>query len=341
MPPKGGMKRRRLNQEDGEAHFENLINAAEETVQQTKNRSNTAVGHFNDMLKHAVKDGNINFDTCEPALLTPEIFGKFPSYLKDVAKISECGTCLGYVSSMKMRIERDKPTAKIFRNSQSYKNLRKQVQRDYIKKAGEDKKELTSAKDALTPEHHEYICEVLFKKDTRESLRDRKMLAYMWPVFGRIGELRPIQWSDLRYKGSGDRLCCFVLRFVRWKTSLIQKLHLFIHAKSFAACIAHSTGTCLIVDGSISDQFFEGFPENEARYLNRLLETLFNEWDAQEREAFNNRDPDAPNIFDDDDVDVDDDQRMRKYTTGCYRHGAAEAASLAATSFVMIIKLND
>ncbi len=120
---------------------------------------------------------------------TKELVGKFGDWLYKVAKVNKPGTCLTYLTQLKVYIELKFPTNEVSISKKWYTELRAKIFEYYLHASQTTGKSLSDHAKPMCESDLLYCCETLFVNDSREDIHDRHLLIYQFQCLGRITEV--------------------------------------------------------------------------------------------------------------------------------------------------------
>jgi len=251
----------------------------------------TAVKHFNTFLIYCRRENNNeptlanlttfeNLDADTVLLVTREIIGKFADYLMKVKKIKALLTCLGYVSSIKNKLE---TRFDFLERGQFagkwYTILRKKITSIYATECKENGTRLVNSAPPMKEQDLIKLNDLLLRRKNRESDMQRCLFTWQWQTLGRISEVSGLRCSMLNVENGRELKNALTVMMSRLKTSTETDMRVFIHADTYQVCPLHALATMLITN-SPTDALFPHIPiGSESQYVNRLLKELLEELD--------------------------------------------------------------
>jgi len=267
-----------------------LVNLALERGSSLEAGSDTAINHFSKYLalQHSKNPTAHPYTKYSQLTLqnyvyvTSAVISIFGDYLKKVAGIKSCSTCLAYVSRIKNQLIRDFPAIEKIFEGKWYTDLRRKIVQIYVKECQVNGTKLVDKAPPMTENDLKKLNKCMFEMNNRESDLQRALFSWQWQLLGRISEVSALSCTMMSsYNSSGIKNATKV-NMSRLKTSTQDDILVFLHANSFELCPLHALATHIITN-RVVDRLFPTIPEgSEAQYVNRILNVLSSLIDDEE-----------------------------------------------------------
>ena len=197
-----------LTSDDGSVLDDLDENLADSTSREYKRSLRTVMNHFNNFIckSHGIDAARYpypvyNDEYFKEVKTTSDIFGRFANFIIDTVKIKKPKCALNYISKLRMKVESENPGTTVF-NGTWYRNLRLNIMKEYVKKCARDGTKLSDQAPEMTMKDLRAISEILFRRDTSQSISHRCLLIFQWQALGRISEISSMKWADIGFRNS-------------------------------------------------------------------------------------------------------------------------------------------
>ena len=230
-----------------------FVNVADSSSGKYENQVATAINHFNKFLArlhqhHPRKFTHTAIDKIPPKEFEyyREIFGQFADYLRKIQKVGY-GSCLGYVSKVKTHIcnicEKNRLSCDLATGNW-FTKLNEKIKKAYVIQISEKGGSLRQGAPPMSSDDLAYLCNVLSRRNTRESFSHRCILLIQWQALGRISEVVGMKYSDIEWN---SRSRCLTITMNRTKVGVMNDINVFLHCKSRRLCPLYALGEFLFI----------------------------------------------------------------------------------------------
>lgn len=283
---------------DSEEYTAELEDLSRKRSEGTEKASKVAVEKFNAYLR-----AQKICDTWEDLIaedLTPELMGRFSSYLVVEEKLAH-STTKSTLSHVKTQLADKFP---FYCQGPWYNKLRRTVGSEYNNKvvaSGNDERKGIS----ISAEHFHQLCEDLYsmkKPNVIDALITRALFSVNWTCLGRITEVTSLKWDNVEY-GSSRNVTSMRVTLNRKKTGKKQVVMVFLHYKDWFVCPFHALATMIVCCRKTCLEMFPLFSkDNAVQEVNNKLKELYRNGEGRHSD-------------------------WKQYTSHGMRHGATEAAN--------------
>ncbi|KAL3681304.1 hypothetical protein R1sor_024260 [Riccia sorocarpa] len=123
-----------------------------------------------------------------------EIYGRFANFLftkKEDTGVPGWQTAMNYMSSLSQVFKQVlfEKRRGIFADEEWYNGVRSTLSKKYLSRSRERGEPLVDSPDPLTAELTAELCQYLYDKNTKKSMKDRAFILNQWHLLGRVSEL--------------------------------------------------------------------------------------------------------------------------------------------------------
>ena len=184
----------------------------------------------------------------------------------------------------------DYPDLKIYSGTQFnerwYKRIRDITKQRFELKCLDDGTDLINSDPEMTKTDLDILNRLLLGKGSVSASEHRAVINIQFYTMGRVSEPITLNSTGLKFSKS-DYSSVFDLDLYRKKRGVKSTINIVLNAKSYLRCPVHSIACMRACYDSTSKKLFPTLSQcrNIAAFVNKLLSTVYEEYDKTEREA--------------------------------------------------------